>query len=228
MWRDSDGDGQMESGEYLDVSADNEPEFWAWWVDEQGNVWRGDQTGERPIRRYRFGGLDRAGNPIYSRADSQTFALPSPMNHLLRVEYDASSDTMILAGHTAERPKTGGEWGQVGTEILRYDGWLTGAPALRWRIALPYDPANNVTVKSMCVEGNAVFAVECRTARVHVFDRSTGARLGEMTPGPEVGRESGWVDFPDAIRAYRRKDGEYLVFVEEDWKGKIMVYRWKP
>jgi hypothetical protein len=49
-----------------------------------------------------------------------------------------------------------------------------------------------------------------------------------MTPGPEVGRESGWVDFPDAIRAYRRKDGEYLVFVEEDWKGKIMVYRWKP
>jgi hypothetical protein len=46
-----------------------------------------------------------------------------------------------------------------------------------------------------------------------------------MTPGPEVARESGWVDFPDAIRAFQRKNGEYLVFVEEDAKAKIIVYR---
>ena len=46
-----------------------------------------------------------------------------------------------------------------------------------------------------------------------------------MTPGPEVSKESGWVDFPDAIRAFRRRSGEYLVFVEEDWKGKVIVYR---
>jgi hypothetical protein len=48
-----------------------------------------------------------------------------------------------------------------------------------------------------------------------------------MTPGPEVGKESGWVDIPDGIRAYKRTNGEYLVFVEEDAKGKIIVYRWK-
>ena len=46
-----------------------------------------------------------------------------------------------------------------------------------------------------------------------------------MTPGPEVYCESGWVDFRDAIRAFRRRDGNYLVFVEEDFKGKSLVYR---
>jgi hypothetical protein len=48
-----------------------------------------------------------------------------------------------------------------------------------------------------------------------------------MKPGPEVHRESGWVDFRDAIRAIRRKNGSYLVFVEEDYKGKSLAYRLK-
>lgn len=81
-------------------------------------------------------------------------------------------------------------------------------------------------MKAFCTAGDAVFAVEFRTAKVHVFDAATGAVLGEMTPGPEVGRESGWIDFPDAMRAFRRKNGEYLVFVEEDAKAKVIVYRW--
>jgi hypothetical protein len=25
-----------------------------------------------------------------------------------------------------------------------------------------------------------------------------------------------------------RKDGEYLVFVEEDYRAKVLMYRWKP
>lgn len=30
------------------------------------------------------------------------------------------------------------------------------------------------------------------------------------------------------ITAHRRKDGEYLVFVEEDYKAKVLMYRWRP
>ena len=58
-----------------------------------------------------------------------------------------------------------------------------------------------------------------------VYRLSDGVKIGEMTPGPEVFGESGWVDFRDAIRAIRRVNGEYLVFVEEDAKGKTIVYR---
>jgi hypothetical protein len=43
-----------------------------------------------------------------------------------------------------------------------------------------------------------------------------------------VGHTSGWVDVPNGISAYRRDDGEYLVFVEEDARGKVLMYRWKP
>jgi len=228
MWRDADGDGQMEAGEYFDVTDSDEPEFWAWWMDEAGGVWRGAQTGAEPIRHYPLEGLDTRGNPLYRRSASRTFPMPPPMNHLLRIEYDARTDVLFVTGHTTDRPKTGDEWGQVGSEMLRFDGWLRGERTLRHRVPLVYDPAGGVTVKSFCTEGDAVFAVESRSARVHVYDRNTGAKLGEMAPGPEIARESGWVDFPDAVRAYRRRDGEYLVFVEEDWKGKIIVYRWKP
>jgi len=43
-----------------------------------------------------------------------------------------------------------------------------------------------------------------------------------------VGRASGWVDVPNGISAAKRSNGEYLVFVEEDARGKVMMYRWKP
>ncbi len=228
IWRDSSGDGQFQADEYRDADGVRDPESWAWWVDEKGDVWQGNQDGPDPIRRFPFEGLDEKGNPVYRRASSQALALPEPMNHLLRIEYHPATDVMYLTGHTKDRPKTGGEWGQVGTEILRFDRWSAGNRNPRWRVALPYDPPKNVSVKSFCTAGDAVFAVEFRTARVHVFDAATGQELGEMTPGPEVARESGWIDFPDAIRAWRRRDGEYLVFVEEDAKAKVIVYRWRP
>ncbi len=33
---------------------------------------------------------------------------------------------------------------------------------------------------------------------------------------------------PYAVQAFKRKNGEYLVLVEEDWRGKNLLYRWKP
>ena len=71
------------------------------------------------------------------------------------------------------------------------------------------------------------FAVELQEqAEVFVYDLRDGSgRSWSMRPGPEVHAESGWIDFRDGIRAVRRKEGGYLVFVEEDYKGKSVVYR---
>jgi hypothetical protein len=30
---------------------------------------------------------------------------------------------------------------------------------------------------------------------------------------------------PDGIRAVRRANGEYVIFVEEDWAAKVLMYR---
>jgi hypothetical protein len=48
-----------------------------------------------------------------------------------------------------------------------------------------------------------------------------------MEPSEEIG-EIGLQDIRECLRAHRRGDGEYLVFLEEDYKAKILLYRWKP
>ncbi len=59
---------------------------------------------------------------------------------------------------------------------------------------------------------------------------SDGAEVGVFDPGETIGgnQNAGWIDILTGITAYRRKGGEYLVFVEEDYKAKVLFYRWKP
>ncbi len=59
---------------------------------------------------------------------------------------------------------------------------------------------------------------------------SDGAEVGVFEPGPTVGgvENTGWIDLLTGIAAFQRTDGEYLVFVEENGKGKSLIYRWKP
>ena len=64
--------------------------------------------------------------------------------------------------------------------------------------------------------------------RVFVNRMSDGAPVGVFDPGPTVGGvdKTGWVDILTGITAMRRADGEYLVFIEEDYRAKAIVYRW--
>ncbi len=80
-------------------------------------------------------------------------------------------------------------------------------------------------IKAMDVAGNRVFAGDCRTAKVYVYDTNTGKLIMTLSPGKEVENESGWIDIPYGLRAYQRLNGEYVVFVEEDAKGKVIMYR---
>ena len=54
--------------------------------------------------------------------------------------------------------------------------------------------------------------------------------MGVFDPGKTIGgnENAGWIDILTGITAYQRKNGEYLVFVEEDYKAKVLFYRWKP
>ncbi len=149
--------------------------------------------------------------------------MPGPLTDLLRTEYIPATDTMYLTGQTKDRPISGGEWGTAGTVVLRLDDW-SKSPRLRYRIDLPYR-AEKTFMVSFAVAGDLAMAVDCKTAEVFVYDNRDGRPLGTMRPGPEVHRESGWVDFRDALRARRLRDGRYLVLVEEDWKAKCLVYR---
>jgi hypothetical protein len=218
LWRDLNGNGQFDAGEYTTTESPT-GEYWASNVDSHGDIWQaGRDTG---VWRWKFLGLDERGNPKYDpKADH--WPMPAPFNDLLRTEYEPESDTMYLTGQTKDRPIRGGEWGSAGTVVVRIDHW-SKKPTQRYRVDLPYKP-ESILMVSFHVAGDLFFVVDCKQANVYVYDNQTGKLLGIMKPGPEVHGESGWVDFRDALRATRLKDGSYLVFVEEDSKGKVMIY----
>jgi hypothetical protein len=220
LWCDADGDGQFDHDEFT-LTRGPEGEYWASNVDARGDLWQaGRDTG---IWHWRNLGLDAHGNPRYD-PNPEHRPMPEPFTDLLRTEYDAHLDTMWLTGQTKDRPITGGEWGTAGTVAVRYDRWSEGKTVPRYHVDLPYEAGRTFMV-SFAVAGELMFAVDCKTARVFVYDNRNGRELGAMVPGPPVHGESGWVDFRDALRAARLTDGSYLVFVEEDWKAKVLVYR---
>ncbi len=230
LWRDADGDGKMSAGEFAQPGTGKDaPSGWGWSVDSRGDVWQAsDRDG---LREFPCLGLDAHGVPLYSYASLKTAPMPAPFVELCRAEYAPETDTMFLSGYTTERPHKGGEWGTVGTEVVRYDHWSRGGSQPALRIALPYDGKKDaqVYIKAMCVAGDYVFAAESRDPeRVFVYDARTGTLQGTMQPDETVGRSSGWVDTPYGIRAARRSNGEYLIFVEEDLDAKVLLYRWTP
>ncbi len=221
IWRDRNGDGSIQKNEYESLSA-GDGSIWGWEVDSKGDIWQASSN----IIRYRQQGLDSHGTPLYRRAASEVVSIPAPFEKVERIKYFPDTDVMYLAGYTTDRPNVQGDWGRVGREIVRYDRWSKDKN-VRWRLTLPFDPNNNLSMKAMDVAGDKVFAVDSKTAAVYVYSASTGNSITKLTPGSEVNSESGWVDIPYGIRAYRKSNGEYLVFVEEDGKGKVIMYRYQ-
>ena len=225
IWRDADGDGRFDAGEYeIDhgPTGDVYGESWGWQIDDHGDLWQAFTDGT--IQRMPLQGFDTVGNPIYSRRETTVVPYDPPQDlkgGVQRLHYDAASDTMFLAGYGDTPPQ--GAWGAVGDTIVRYDHWTRGQRTLRWRATVPFQWAQQISV-GMAVAADRVFVAEQKSAAVRVLDANTGALLATLTPGAEVGRYSGWLDIPYPVSAARRLDGSYVVFAEEDAGAKILVY----
>jgi len=228
IWRDANGNGAFEPGEFTRNPGPRKlAGGWGWWIDTRGDIWRArDNQG---IWRFRFGGLDAKGNPIYSYGALDRYDVPAPFTEVHRAIYEPDTDSLYVSGYTADAPHDPGFTKEAGRVLVRYDHWSGGRPQPRYLIRLPWDPHGKppATTAGVTVEGQYVFAVQ-PTGTVDVYDKDSGNELGTFGPGPEVGGTSGWVDVPFGITAHRLADGEYLVFVEEDARGKVLMYRWKP
>lgn len=65
---------------------------------------------------------------------------------------------------------------------------------------------------------------------IHMVTQPDGVQVGSFDPGPTLGgvENTGWIDVMTGIIAYKRDNGEYLICVEEDYKAKSIIYRWRP
>ncbi|MBW3624043.1 MAG: hypothetical protein KY468_11605 [Armatimonadetes bacterium] len=234
IWRDADGDGRFDADEYRQpedrkaASGD-----WGWWVDSKGDVWQTLSSPAR-LRRFPLQGFDRHGNPVYTWESAQVMPAPAPFTSLKRVEYFPETDTIYLSGYTAEQPYDPSHWKEMGRVLARYDGWAKGNRTAKWTTLLNWNSGPRevyATPHSMSVAGDYVFVTHFHRGGPivnRVYRATTGEPVGIFKPGPEINGVTGDVDIPYGIRAFRRRNGEYLIFQEDDRYAKVVLYRWTP
>lgn len=227
IWCDANGDGAFQADEYATRGGLGAPTIWGWSVDSDGTVWQATQSSG--IRKFPLQKLDEHGNPIWTFDSMEMIDTPSPINRLERIYYVPEQDAMYLVGYTQDNPHHDGMWKVMGREVARYDNWNQGNRIARWRVVPDYQQDNSGDKKpaSVAIAAEFLFIVYVKEERVVVYSTETGAFVGELSPVQALG-DCGWVDIPEGIEAHKRVSGEYVVFVEEDAKAKIIMYQWNP
>jgi hypothetical protein len=217
IWRDANGDGDYQAEEFAPNTDRVRPG--PFWVDKQGDIWMAYGT-----FRYEFQGLDPTGNPIYRADKTRPWDPPKGMKDVARVWYDSDADTLVAAEQGVDE---GGrtDMRHIG-RVFICKGYKAGN-----REAVSFAPGAGREAACVAAAGEYVFTGGWKErGRVWVNRISDGREVGTFEPGPTVGgvENTGWIDILTGITAHRRKDGEYLVFVEEDFKAKAILYRWRP
>lgn len=235
IWRDANGNGAFDAGEYFTSGGQDAPAYQGWWVDATGDVWQASETAG--IRRFQFQGLDARGVPRWDFEQVSRFEHPRELRQVKRLRYDPATDVMYLGGTTAEHKNQ--HWKPMGPVICRYDDWSRPTRRLRWQIVAPY--ALGSQGHSSCepmgfdVAGDYLFlpytgaskTLGFSTGHIEIFRAADGQRVGYLEPPPEIG-EIGLQDIRECLTARRRASGEYVLILEEDYKAKLVLYRWRP
>ncbi|HEX8911061.1 MAG TPA: hypothetical protein VF796_01795 [Humisphaera sp.] len=235
LWCDADGNGRRDAGE----TADNPTaETRGWYVDPNGTIWQA--TGRKGIFAYPVSGFDAHGTPRYRVEARKQWPMPAPFTELRRIAYDAQADVMYLAGSTAEARAE--HWKPMGPNLARFDRW-SEKPVTAWHTELAHEKAKggheSYEPFDFAVEGDYVFVVyagrlpsqNLPTGTVMVFDKRDRRYVSAMHP---PGTRTGAVpmdalqDMVHSLNVYRRGDGEYLIFIEDDGYTKNVMYRWRP
>ncbi len=225
MWQDANGDQKLDADEWTNFG-----DTWDGILgspDSAGNL--GHAGWGNRVRVNVCSGLDARGAPAYTK-DLLDFGGIDGFTGLDRVKYLPESDTLFVSGSTAAKPRKFGEDKQFitgGCVLARIDRfWKGGNRKPTWVAdTVRYDAGHDV--KSFDVAGDLLFTVERQTSIVEVFDAASGQHLQQLVPGPELGPVANhvFVDIPYAIRAHQRKDGTYLLIMEDDVYGKNILWR---
>ncbi|MFO8012160.1 MAG: hypothetical protein R6X20_02525 [Phycisphaerae bacterium] len=250
MWRDLNGDGQMDEDEFVFVDAHQNMTYY--FIDNRGDLWeyRGGFKARRAPEgqpssgfvRFKLQGFDEHDNPIwdFDYANSTVFARPAPFAERERHEgapvvqrfyYDAGLDRMFITGYPDDYD---GPRGAAGAALARYDYFTD--PDRRERVSLielPINPDRRYHhIQSVAMVGDLAFAglgrAVTQEASILVYNTRTGEYLGAMFPGPKLWGETSWLDIAWAVNAFARENGEIIVTVENNWKNLQTVYRIPP
>ncbi|MFW6107058.1 MAG: hypothetical protein ACOC8A_00055 [bacterium] len=251
VWRDTDGDGQVDEGEYVHVSEELRYTFYR--MDDVGDLWTYDRKGaDAGIYRYPLQGFDDHANPVYDmrREAATRYPAPPPFEDgnahgcpfVTKIVYHAAADTMYLFGYPADHEGEYNIWSSTGSACVRYERWSKPERRMVSRIDIPYpDPVKKVDklMRAAFVVGDLLVAAPTRPQRgwvtgedalehLYAWNTRTGEFLGAMAPGPLLYHENSLTDIPTALGGCLRKSGEYIITAENNWKNLQIVYRIPP
>jgi hypothetical protein len=237
IWRDLNGDGRIQMDEFVEPSNDLHRDGGNFWMDSNGDVWQVNYQAEYPpyensihLRRYLFQGFDSFGAPIYDFNHMAVYNVPTDFSDIPTVSGSifrpdqTEGGTLYVSGG---QPSAGGF-----SQIVRYDHWDKGNRKAKWIINVPFDadPNNTWSPESFSQAGKFIFVDFNTPHYTLIFSAETGAYVGEFTPGknvgglPNVGNDDEW----QSTRAHLLDTGEYVLFHEEDYQAKQLMYKWKP
>ncbi len=257
VWCDTNGNGTADPGETLTGPGVPGPLWMSYWVDSNGDIWQStDGSGKTGVRHFKFAGFNPTGSPLWDYDPSHftqeiNHLGPEPFSEIYRVEYQAGDDTMFLTGYSSEASSPAHNlfpgYGyrspayatkNVGPIVARYDHWLRGNRKPAWAVRIPYGGVKHNDehgcAAAISIAGDYFFVGyeglfnDADSGRIQVYRTRDGGYVGTLHAGPESGNIEGAMDIPHGVRAIRRASGEYLVFSEDDWHAKVLMYRWTP
>ncbi len=209
-WEDFNDNGKYEANEYTDQTHDFDGgDFF---VDKSGNIWQG----QNPITVWNASFLSN-GNIHYSSNNLTTYNITG-ISDIGKIVYQEDKDRLVLLTEPCRNITDG--------KVYIVDNWSTGNRAARY-VSTLFGPNQS----SWSAAGDYSFEVGWETrAKVWVTDLNTGELIGTMIPSAACGGidRTGWVDIAAGLQAYKRSNGEYLVFVEDDFLSRVILYRWCP
>ena len=238
-WYDKNADGNFQVAELEEEPLRRGLDNSVLCVDSLGDIWT--YSGQYGLKRYLMGGLarlkggprvDANGVPIYHANETVSYTLPNnDFTVVKRIEYDLNKDELYISGDNPDNvDNTNESYAQGGLLLKKYKNVSSGNPTLVYSIRFakfqelqdgPRGPGN------LSIAGDYIFAAHRKGLELtHIFKKSTGEYVGELSPAAQFNKNC-FDDQALGMRAYRRSNGEYLVFYQRSF-GPSMMFRWVP
>lgn len=254
MWRDSNGNGQVEAGEFGTYDVPN-PYSECYDVDADGNIWMGGGQAEYSAY-FKCGGnwvipctgVDANGVPMYDLNAIEKLDVPQsllrPEDYEIsraptRLRYLPETDTLFL-GVSQDSWRT--------RRIYVIDGYRhSGHPTLRCTIDTGYDSNNETDVHldqgtvtmvlpfSFAADNEYVYVGYLTGGRdtlsrgeITIYSATDGHEVGWLRPDANTNWFCGTIDITVGLQVTTLADGSRMICEEDDGAGKVMVFHWDP